>query len=201
MLCSASFQFIDTVASLWTETGTRGKTVEIPQVQFLDQWFVDCAYWLVLDILIDSGLQFGRADTVFTCQVVPLTMMMKVWVMTTTFLGPGAMEQIVASCHRSWRNREGVPRCRADRGVMPQTVAKHVGDTACAMGCRRQFLRLWTSLCSCSDVGSRDSGVHQIQFFAGVSGHSSSQQRRVRFMRGYGIFRTPSTWTLSPWGV
>ena len=36
---SASFQFIDrVVASLWTETGTLGKTVEIPQLQFLDKF-------------------------------------------------------------------------------------------------------------------------------------------------------------------
>ena len=45
-LCSASFQFIDrVVASLWTETGSRGKTVEIPQVQFLDNLFADCGEW------------------------------------------------------------------------------------------------------------------------------------------------------------
>ena len=45
---SASFQFIDrVVASLWIETGTLGKTVEIPQVQFLDQVFADCAYWYI----------------------------------------------------------------------------------------------------------------------------------------------------------
>ena len=42
----ASIQFIDkVVASLWTEPGTLGQTVEIPQVQFLDSVFGDCGYW------------------------------------------------------------------------------------------------------------------------------------------------------------
>ena len=68
------------------------------------------------------------------------------------------VQQIVAPCHRSWRNREG--------------------DTACAMGCRRRSSCGYGRPCGLATVE-----VPQIQFIAGVSGHSSS----------------PETGTLSAW--
>ena len=38
---SASFRFIDrVVVSLWTETGTFGKIVEIPQLHLLDKFYM-----------------------------------------------------------------------------------------------------------------------------------------------------------------
>ena len=68
-------------ASLWTETGRYlGKTVEIPQVQFLDTVFGDLTV-----LFTDFGIQFGRANAVSSSRARHSMTMMKVWVMTTTF--------------------------------------------------------------------------------------------------------------------
>ena len=67
--------------------------------------FSTIAGWCGMPVyfFFDSGIQFGRANAVFSC--FRLTTMMKVLVMTTT-IGPGAARSSCGSCHRLWRNRE-----------------------------------------------------------------------------------------------
>ena len=60
-------------------------------------------------------------------------------------------------------------------------------STACAMECRRCSSCGYGRPCvHAATLGLATVEVPQIQFIAGVSGHSSSQQRQVRFQRGYG---------------
>ena len=80
----------------------------------------------------------------------------------TAFSG---VEQIVAPCHRSWRNREGDTASR-----WPQV----------------QFLRLWSSLISCSDGVSCDSGSASDSVSRRSQRTFQFATERVRFQRGYG---------------
>ena len=89
----------------------------------------------------------------------------------------------------SWRSTEW--QRRHYRGDSTGAVLGEGGRCPCCAGRRSGSSSSWTRSLTCPLVVQRPGSqrtvkVPQIQFIAGVCGHSSSQQRRVRFQQGYG---------------